>query len=330
MADQIDSIIKLRRGVDAQRQGIVFDDGEVVYSTDIKRIFVGDGTTIGGTIIGNKNTIGTFPDYTGFQNDIYYDTTTNILYMLSSDAGPDNLDNYARITPSADDTTITFQNGVFSLNTDILNSYVKINGDIMTDYLTLHDYPISAMHAATKGYVDSGLSALSSTISIDAFDNRYLNITGGTITGNLTIQNELNVQTKTQLDTTLTVIGSSSFGRQVDFTENPIKRFRTEVKNVHLTVAQDTYQLQEYDTGSVIIVTSDDNGYISIPTGLPIGYNVLIVNRGTYSISMKSAQTINGVQLLNVFGKVTIGSTNGICNMVLIEEDKMLISGDLS
>lgn len=330
MADQIDSIIKLRRGVDAQRRGIVFNDGEIVYSTDIKRVFIGDNSTVGATLVGNKNTIGSTPDNTGIQNDIFYDTSTSILYMLSSDSGPDNLNNYARITPSADGGTIKFENGVYSLNTSVLNSYVRLSGDTMTGYLTLNDYPISAMHAATKGYIDSGLSALASTISVPILDTRYVNVTGDTMTGDLIVQTNLNIQGETQLDSTLTVGSSSYFDGQVDFAENPIKRFHTVVRNEHLTVAQDTYQLVESDTGSVITVTSDDNGYISIPNDLPLGFNVLIVNRGTYSISIKAAQPINGVQLLNVFGKVTIGSTNGICNMVLIDDNKMLISGDLS
>lgn len=330
MADQIDSIIKLRRGVDAQRRGIVFGDGEIVFSTDIKRVFIGDNSTIGANLVGNKNTIGSTPDNTGIKNDIFFNTTNNTLYMLSSDSGPDNLNNYAKITPSADNSTILLQNGIFSVNTNLFTPYVKLSGDTMTGYLTLHNNPVLEMHAATKGYIDSGLSALSSNFSIQALDTRYVNVTGDTMTGNLIVQTNLNIQGTTQLDSTLTVGNSSNFNGEVDFNENFIKRFHTVVKNINLTVISDTYELTEEDTGSVITVTSDDNGYISIPNDLPIGFNVLIVNRSTYSVSIKSAQSIDGVELLNVFGKVTIGTTNGICNMVLIDSNKMLISGDLS
>lgn len=42
---------KLRRGLDADRQNIVFDEGELVYATDTKKVFVGDGSTPGGTDI---------------------------------------------------------------------------------------------------------------------------------------------------------------------------------------------------------------------------------------------------------------------------------------
>ena len=40
--------LRLRRGTDLQRIGVVFEEGELVYSTDTKRLFVGDGVTAGG------------------------------------------------------------------------------------------------------------------------------------------------------------------------------------------------------------------------------------------------------------------------------------------
>lgn len=50
MAEHIDAIIKIRRGLDADRRTIVFDQGELAYSSDIKRVFIGDGTTVGAGI----------------------------------------------------------------------------------------------------------------------------------------------------------------------------------------------------------------------------------------------------------------------------------------
>ena len=46
--------LKVRRGTDSQRQDIVLDQGEVGYTLDSKRLFVGDGATYGGTVAGNK------------------------------------------------------------------------------------------------------------------------------------------------------------------------------------------------------------------------------------------------------------------------------------
>ena len=41
--------LRIRRGTDSQRQGITFDLGELVYTTDTKKLFVGDGVTSGGS-----------------------------------------------------------------------------------------------------------------------------------------------------------------------------------------------------------------------------------------------------------------------------------------
>lgn len=43
--------LRLKRGTDAQRLAITFEEGELVYTTDTKKLFVGDGTTLGGVPI---------------------------------------------------------------------------------------------------------------------------------------------------------------------------------------------------------------------------------------------------------------------------------------
>lgn len=49
--------IKVRRGTESQRVTNTFEEGEVVYSVDKKRIFVGDDITLGGVPISNHNYI---------------------------------------------------------------------------------------------------------------------------------------------------------------------------------------------------------------------------------------------------------------------------------
>jgi len=43
--------LRLRRGTDAERQAVTFLEGELVYTTDTKKLFVGDGTTAGGVSV---------------------------------------------------------------------------------------------------------------------------------------------------------------------------------------------------------------------------------------------------------------------------------------
>ena len=49
--------LQIRRGTDAQRQTIRFNSGELVYTTDYKDLFVGDGSTNGGVRIAPIKTI---------------------------------------------------------------------------------------------------------------------------------------------------------------------------------------------------------------------------------------------------------------------------------
>jgi hypothetical protein len=55
--------LKLRRGTDAQRLVITPVEGELIYATDTKQIYVGDGTTLGGNAINNP--LGLTPDLEG-------------------------------------------------------------------------------------------------------------------------------------------------------------------------------------------------------------------------------------------------------------------------
>lgn len=48
------SKIKTRRGTDEQRKSVVLDQGELGYTIDTKRLFVGTGTLSGGAVIGSK------------------------------------------------------------------------------------------------------------------------------------------------------------------------------------------------------------------------------------------------------------------------------------
>lgn len=334
MADQIDSIIKLRRGVDAQRRGIVFDNGEIVFSTDIKRVFIGDASTVGANLVGNKNTIGTTLDNTGIQNDLFFETNSNVLYMLSSDAGPDVLGNYARLSQRADENTVKLVNGVYSINDTYFNDpstgFLRLSGGTMEGYITLHAHPVSAMHATTKDYVDTQIAA--NALKIEDLDTRYVNITGDTMTGDLIIQSaNLNVQGSTQVDSTLTVGSSSNFNGKVDFKKNSIEKFKTIVKPIHLAAPNFDYTLTPEDTGCVLAVTSDAHASIKIPFDLEVGFNVLVIRMSAgYNLAFTPSDLIGGINIRNAQQKRQINDRYGICNMVVIATGEILISGDLS
>ena len=54
--------IKIRRGTNAQRLSIVLEAGELGYTTDTKKVYIGDGTTTGGNIVGGEELLSALDD----------------------------------------------------------------------------------------------------------------------------------------------------------------------------------------------------------------------------------------------------------------------------
>jgi len=80
------TLLKLltRRGDDLDRQNIILSEGELGYTTDGKRLFVGDGQTLGGSVVGNIYK-GSVADHTtvsdAIEGDIVFNNTSNIIYF---------------------------------------------------------------------------------------------------------------------------------------------------------------------------------------------------------------------------------------------------------
>ena len=89
------TLLKLlvRRGSDVDRQNVILSQGELGYTTDSNRLFVGDGVNFGGTVVGNKFA-GSGTNVTTFTNvvtgDYAFDTDGNQLYFYNGSASPSN------------------------------------------------------------------------------------------------------------------------------------------------------------------------------------------------------------------------------------------------
>jgi hypothetical protein len=59
--------IQIRRGVEAQRALVTPDAGELLFTTDNKELFVGDGATPGGLFMGGGSGVGYVQKYSGTQ-----------------------------------------------------------------------------------------------------------------------------------------------------------------------------------------------------------------------------------------------------------------------
>lgn len=124
--------ILLRQGPNIERNAVVLKAGEPAWVTDYNRVVVGDGTTKGGVSIGSKflgfarfDDISTLVEEVqpGYPGDFIFETTSNLLYVLSGSetiVGKNAYEiktNYVPInkTPNPDEITITAGGGVLSI-----------------------------------------------------------------------------------------------------------------------------------------------------------------------------------------------------------------------
>jgi len=83
------TLLKLvvRQGIDSDRLNIKFSPGELAYTTDTKKLYIGDGSTLGGTLVGNVFA-GSAADITSLApasvGDLAYDTDNSPEWMTVS------------------------------------------------------------------------------------------------------------------------------------------------------------------------------------------------------------------------------------------------------
>ena len=94
--------VQLRRGTSSQNASFVGRAGELIYTTDTKKLFVHDGTTAGGTEIGSLSSLATVAT-SGSYNDL-----SNLPTIPSAYTHP----NHSGDVTSVGDGATTISNGV--------------------------------------------------------------------------------------------------------------------------------------------------------------------------------------------------------------------------
>ena len=130
--------LKLRRGTSTQRESVVFEQGELGYTTDSKRVFVGDGFLSGGSVVGSKIhapiTLGDRSLLTdAVAGDLVVDN--NLMYQLTgSDAS--TLSAWTFVGTKVDETTLEYDAGVLEVKDGgitidkVASDFVVANGGI--------------------------------------------------------------------------------------------------------------------------------------------------------------------------------------------------------
>ena len=132
----------IRRGTDGDRKQITLTEGELGYTTDTKRVFIGDGSTPGGVLVGNKFA-GLNSDLTllapGDIGDLAFNTDNNSIYIIEENDGslPTDWKRIAKEYTAGDSTVNITGDGVISVNKlsagnlsdDMLGESLELDGN---------------------------------------------------------------------------------------------------------------------------------------------------------------------------------------------------------
>ena len=178
--------LKIRKGTDAERLTITPASGELIYTTDTKQIFVGDGTTAGGVFVGPASsealTLGGNLTLNG--HDIVGTGNINITGTVTA-TGNINLGN--------DDTDNVVFGGEINSNiipntTDTYNlgsSTKKWNGAWINNLTTTTVAAIN-ITGHLDGDVEGSVFADNSTMLVDAVAGKIVGPVEANVTGNVT------------------------------------------------------------------------------------------------------------------------------------------------
>lgn len=234
--------LRLRRGTDAERLTIAPLSGELIYTTDTNKIYVGDGTTLGGNLIGPPNAssfdlindttpqLGGNLDLNG--NNIVGTGNINITGTITA-TGNINLgdgieDNVivggqisSNLVPSQDSVYNLgspfgkWRNGFFNgLTVDGEISALSINGAILSDDSTIAFDPSTGLFIGTTFIGNTFRGALEGDVVGSLFRNDSSIVvdgeTGSITTGTINVtSNALNLDNATPATSTALVVISN-------------------------------------------------------------------------------------------------------------------------
>lgn len=145
--------IKLRRGLDVERQTILFEQGEIVYCTDTKKVWIGDGLTLGGNLVTGDEML------SGLDDVLLTSLTNEDILMYEQSSGKwKNRPFSTRVRDVVLTGLSVATNAVITATDSILVALGKLQAQITANLTTLtnHIGNTSNPHSVTKAQVGLG------------------------------------------------------------------------------------------------------------------------------------------------------------------------------
>ena len=168
--------LQIRRGTDVDRQGIIPKAGEPIFTTDTKRLFIGDGSTAGGIIVDTNTGLAELSDDPTPQLGGNLDLNNNSI------VGVGNIAITGSLTANG---TLDLKGSIFADDSTLLVDGVAgtINATVLTGALPALDG--SAITNVTAGSVNGDVRSQGGQLVLDSGTNGADATLTATVTGDL-------------------------------------------------------------------------------------------------------------------------------------------------
>ena len=281
--------LRLRRGTDAERLLITPLQGELIYTTDTKSLYVGDGSTVGGTLItgagGGSTTLDALTD-----TDLTGAADGEVLAFVSGTNKWEPVSIAALSNVTLDALTDTDLTG--EIDSDVL-SY---NGS------TSKWEPINVEDLISRTGIQASLTILADDLTVMVNpDTKSFN---GALTGELkgSVFGDDSSILVDGINGTIVGVVDNYHTTSSQYVQGANIRIGSAVAGGNLIVLQDNV-----DSSQLIITTEDAGGVIIMPRQLQVGSSSALVGDGKVTI-------VTGVQ--NSAGIVLSGHFDGTGNTI--------------
>lgn len=296
--------LRLRRGTDSTRTSITPVQGEPIYTTDTKKMYIGDGTTAGGVEIG-----GTTVTNSGDNRVITSDGTSTGLVAES------NLSfNGTQLTITGSIISPSFTGslqGSSSYSIQSLSSSFATNSSTASYVLNA----VSASFATTASYV---LNAVSSSFATNSSTASYVlnSVSSSFATTASYVLNSVSSSFATTASYVLNSV-SSSFATSASFASTSTTASFVNTLTQNVTISGSVFVSGSIENVNYITFDANSSSPASLSTGIySVGNNITVTGSSINLYTNSGTVRISGTNLINnaalVVNSGSITATNGI------------------
>lgn len=308
----VNAAIKLRRDTDAVRTQLLIEEGELICTTDTNKVYIGDGVTTGGILIGNKVYFtDNFLNIDPVQYDIVYRTDLTKFLILTG-ANKNTLGHYFTLNTSSGSGGTTY--------TLPAATRYDLGGLIVSDGLL-----VDSSGNVSVGIDNSTIKMSNNILYVDpTYIQNNIAITNATssVKGVVIPKAGLSINPDAELNialdnATLKVNGSNNI--YVDDTELPLLKVSNGISEVSTELLTISEGLSVDSTGitRLKIATPSALGGIKLGTGLSGN------STGTVDLLSATSSQLGGIKLGNALSADAGGTVN-----VAVDNTNISINSD--